>query len=83
MRRMSNKFSQELNTLNIKIWQYYNPVFKDILLLKNVFLSQRTPLHAAASQGYEYTVKSLVANRANIDIQDKAGVSWEYNTGGM
>ena len=47
-----------------------------------MFLSQITPLHAAASEGHEYTVKSLVKKGANINIQDKDGVSWG-NTDGM
>ena len=51
--------------------------------LENVFFSQRAPLHAAASEGHEYTVKSLVKKGANINIQDKDGVSSEYNTDGM
>ena len=45
--------------------------------------SQRAPLHAAASEGHEYTVKSLVDKGANINIKDKDGVSSEYNTNGM
>ena len=43
-----------------------------------MFFSQRAPLHAAASEGHEYTVKSLVENNANINIQDEEGVCWEY-----
>jgi len=42
--------------------------------LENVFLSQRTPLHAAASEGHEYTVKSLVDNGADVSIKDEEGV---------
>ena len=39
------------------------------------FLYQRTPLHIATKEGHEITVKSLVDKGANINIQDKAGVS--------
>ena len=39
------------------------------------FLYQQTPLHNATKEGHEYTVDSLVKKGANIDIQDKAGVS--------
>ena len=39
------------------------------------FLYQQTPLHNATKEGHEYTVESLVKKGANINIQDKAGVS--------
>ena len=39
------------------------------------FLYQQTPLHNATKEGHEYTVDSLVKKGANIDVQDKAGVS--------
>ena len=38
-------------------------------------LWQRTPLHIAAREGYEYTVECLVRQGAVIDMKDKDGVS--------
>ena len=39
------------------------------------FFNQRTPLHAAAIKGRDYTVEYLVKKGADISIKDKAGVS--------
>ena len=39
------------------------------------FFNQRSPLHAAASKGHDYTVECLLKRGADINIKDKAGVS--------
>jgi len=39
------------------------------------FSYQQTPLHVAASKGHDYTVEYLVKKGANMNIQDKKGVS--------
>ena len=39
------------------------------------FSYQRTPLHAAASKGHDYTVEMLVKKGADMYIKDKKGVS--------
>ena len=45
-------------------------------ILKKFFCPyQQTPLHIATREGYKLTVESLVDNGADINIQDKAGVS--------
>ena len=38
------------------------------------FSCQKTPLHVAASNGHDYTVKCLVKKKADINIKDKTGV---------
>ena len=46
-------------------------------------LHQRTPLHFAAREGHEKTVKFLIVKRAQINIQDIDGVGiWDYTTDG-
>ena len=35
---------------------------------------QQTPLHIAAEQGRDYTVKCLVKRSADVNIKDKEGV---------
>ena len=39
------------------------------------FSYQQTPLHVAASKGYDNTVEWLVKEGADMDIKDKKGVS--------
>ena len=39
------------------------------------FSFQQTPLHVAASNGHDYTVKWLVQKGADINIKDKKGVN--------
>jgi len=45
------------------------------LPLEGLFLTQKTPLHVAASEGHGYTVKFLVKERADVNIKDRTGVS--------
>ena len=39
------------------------------------FFNQRSPLHAAASKGHDYTAECLLKRGADINIKDKDGVS--------
>ena len=39
------------------------------------FSYQQTPLHVAASKGRDYSVECLVNKEADMNIQDKKGVS--------
>ena len=52
---------------------YLNSIAKTVLTC--VFLYQQTPMHVAAREGHEYTVKALLKKTPNVDIQDKDGVS--------
>ena len=46
------------------------------IVLRLLFsLYQRTPLHIASKEGYKYTVECLVAEGADINIEDDKGVS--------
>ena len=40
-----------------------------------VSLSQQTPMHSAAKEGNDYTLKELVKLGADINIKDNHGVS--------
>ena len=42
-------------------------------------LSQQTPMHTAAKEGNEYTMKGLVKLGADINIKDNGGVSETQN----
>ena len=48
------------------------PIIETFLV---TFSSQKTPLHVAASNGRDYTVKCLVKKEADINIKDKTGVN--------
>jgi len=37
-------------------------------------LCQRAPLHIAAGKGYEYTLKCLIEQGADVNIKDNDGV---------
>ena len=39
------------------------------------FLYQQTPLHAAAREGHERTMKAFLDKMPDVDIKDKDGVS--------
>ena len=40
-----------------------------------ISISQQTPLHVAATEGHDYTVKLLVSKGAKIELRNKNGVS--------
>lgn len=44
------------------------------IIVYNHSLSQQTPLHIAAREGCDYTVKYLIDEEAAINIKDKNGV---------
>ena len=46
-----------------------------IITTTTLFFNQRIPLHIAAREGRDYTVKFLVEQRAEINSKDKDGVS--------
>lgn len=44
-------------------------------MLPTLVFLQWTPMHAAAKEGHEYTVKTLAKKGADINIKDKDDVS--------
>ena len=46
-----------------------------VTLFKFVSLHQHTPIHWAARRGHVNTAQLLVENGADINVEDKAGVS--------
>ena len=48
---------------------------QNVYIANTSFSYQQTPLHVAASKGRKYAVECLVQKRADMNIEDKEGVS--------
>jgi len=56
-------------------FQTTRSIIANICLKFCTFSFQQTPLHVAANNGHDYTVKCLVQKGADINIKDKKGVN--------
>ena len=61
-----------LSKYNITIIQKVSLIITETTVFS---LSKQTPMHTAAKEGNEYTMKGLVKLGAAINIKDKNGVS--------
>ena len=80
--KIVNKYQFNILTPNFfnlqsKVNQFFNQkLIVNIVITASAFcLYQQTPLHVAAREGHEHTMKAFLGKTSDVDIKDKDGVS--------